>query len=403
MNNKIKILIFSSVLCVSFVLYYFYQKNTQSSKTLNSMSLNENPLKENENGNIFQITEDSRYKIPIQIADASSEAFNSSVELTGEITADPDTTQTIGTRLKGKVLEIRKKEGDFVRKGEVIVVMDSTEVARLKSKYLTSLAKLEATQKNTERIKELVKIKLAADQEARNAEAESLTWEMEVKADKENLIMNEIPIPKSNDSSSSSNLQQNTKIYLRSNISGTLITRHVTPGNIVAENTVFVTIANLNTVWFAARAFEDDLKYLKLGQEVNVELNAYPDQKFIGKLSYIGSTLEKETRSIPARITLSNPKQELKIGLFGKALLNVGSVLQDKILIPDSCVLTINGKDGVFIQLNDLNYEWREIKLGGTQGQLVAIEEGLKNGDKIVSNGAYSLKALYLKHTFGEE
>jgi hypothetical protein len=65
--------------------------------------------------------------------------------------------------------------------------------------------------------------------------------------------------------------------------------------------------------------------------------------------------------------------------------------------------LTINGKDGVFIQINDLTYEWKEIKLGGKQGNLISIEEGLKNGDKIVSSGAYSLKAIFLKHTFGEE
>lgn len=404
MNNIKKILILSAILCLILIIYLTFQKNNKSSisKNLNILT-NESNISETSSDAVFQLSEDSRYKIPIQVTEASNEEFNSAIELTGEITADPDNTQTIGTRLKGKVLEIRKKEGDFVRKGDIIVVMDSPEVARLKSKYLTSLAKLKATQKNTERIKELVKIKLAADQEARNAEAESLTWEMEVKADKENLIMNDIPIPKNNLDSPSADSNQNTKIYLRSSISGTLIMRHVSPGNIVAENTIFVTVANLNTVWFAARAFENDLKYLKLGENVKVSINAYPDQIFTGKLSFIGSSLEKDTRSVPARITLNNSNNLLKIGLFGKALLNVDSIKQDKILIPDTCLLTINGKDGVFIQINDLTYEWKEIKLGGKQGNLISIEEGLKNGDKIVSSGAYSLKAIFLKHTFGEE
>lgn len=404
MNNIKKILILSAILCLILIIYLTFQKNNKSSisKNLNILT-NESNISETSSDAVFQLSEDSRYKIPIQVTEASNEEFNSAIELTGEITADPDNTQTIGTRLKGKVLEIRKKEGDFVRKGDIIVVMDSPEVARLKSKYLTSLAKLKATQKNTERIKELVKIKLAADQEARNAEAESLTWEMEVKADKENLIMNDIPIPKNNLDSPSADSNQNTKIYLRSSISGTLIMRHVSPGNIVAENTIFVTVANLNTVWFAARAFENDLKYLKLEENVKVSINAYPDQIFTGKLSFIGSSLEKDTRSVPARITLNNYNNLLKIGLFGKALLNVDSIKQDKILIPDTCLLTINGKDGVFIQINDLTYEWKEIKLGGKQGNLISIEEGLKNGDKIVSSGAYSLKAIFLKHTFGEE
>jgi len=404
MNNIKKILILSAILCLILIIYLTFQKNNKSSisKNLNILT-NESNISETSSDAVFQLSEDSRYKIPIQVTEASNEEFSSAIELTGEITADPDNTQTIGTRLKGKVLEIRKKEGDFVRKGDIIVVMDSPEVARLKSKYLTSLAKLQATQKNTERVKELVKIKLAADQEARNAEAESLTWEMEVKADKENLIMNDIPIPKNNLDSPSADSNQNTKIYLRSSISGTLIMRHVSPGNIVAENTIFVTVANLNTVWFAARAFENDLKYLKLGENVKVSINAYPDQIFTGKLSFIGSSLEKDTRSVPARITLNNYNNLLKIGLFGKALLNVDSIKQDKILIPDTCLLTINGKDGVFIQINDLTYEWKEIKLGGKQGNLISIEEGLKNGDKIVSSGAYSLKAIFLKHTFGEE
>jgi|JI10StandDraft_1071094.scaffolds.fasta_scaffold426306_2 cobalt-zinc-cadmium efflux system membrane fusion protein len=399
MKTKTKFILIVIIGVFSFAIYQWIV-NYKSNANLGIENID---TKLEDNSNIIKLTEDLRYKIPIQISEASNQKFNSSIELNGEIVADPDLTQTIGTRLKGKVLEIRKKEGDNVRKGEVLVVMDSPEVSRLKSKYLASLARLQATQKNTERIKELVKLKLSADQEARNAEAESSTWQLEMKADKENLIMNDIPVPSSESLKDQSSYNQGTKIYLTSPINGTLVTRHVTPGNIVSENSIFVTVANLNTVWFSARAFEKDLQFLKLGQDVEVIINAYPDTSYTGRLSYIGSTLDKDTRSIPARITLNNKNRDLKIGLYGKAFLDERIQTGEKIIIPETCVLTINSKEGVFIQNSDLEYEWKEIETGGRQDTWIAVNSGLKNGDKVVSNGGYSLKSLLLKHTFGEE
>lgn len=345
------------------------------------------------------LTETSRAKIPILTIQLGTTQLRSQVELTGEIQADPDTTQTLGTRIPGRILSIHKKEGDRVKKGDLLVEMDSPDIARLRSKFQVSQSRYFAAQKNFERTQELAKLKLASDQEARNAEAESRSWELEMKADREALEVLGI-----------SAQSQTTKLSYRSPLSGTLLRRLVAPGDSVAANTNFVVVGNLDRVWFTANVFEKDLSKVVKGKTVSVRLNAYPDEDFSGVVTYLGSGLDPNTRTLPARIELKNPDGRIKIGLSGRALLEEGGL--DKtaddnsiasLAIPETALFTYQNETFVFVQESDLVYEWRKVRVGALTDGYYPVREGLSKGETVVTKGGYSLKAILLKSTFGED
>lgn len=354
-------------------------------------------------GNRILLSEETRRTLSVEVLELELSNYSNSIELTGEIQADPDATQSIGTRLPGRIVRIAKKEGEYTRKGELLVVMDSPEVARLRSKYKSSLSRYSTAKKNEERIQELLKMKLSSDQELRNAESEARSWEMEMKADREALTLQGI----SPDGTG-------TVVNFYSPISGTILQRFVAPGDIVSANTNFISIGNLNKLWFTAKAFEKDLSWIKIGKKVTVALNAYPQEEFIGRITYTGSVIDPENRTIPARIELTNPSGKLKIGMYGVARINTESKqdqtvtqdsgFQDKtILIPESSLVTIDNISGVFVQLEDMEYEWREVKSGSVRNDMIPVWEGLKQGESIVVKGSYSLKSLFLKSSFGED
>lgn len=388
------------LLLVGSIIYKKFYSNSLSKDSIESSGIIDGDLPSEMNkGNTLILTENTRSKLPIQTTQASEKAYSARLEISGEIQADPDSTQTIGTRIPGKIIKIFKKEGDYVKKGEILVEMDSPEISRLRSKYQSSSSRYFTAKKNADRIRELTEMKLASDQEARNAEAEAKNWELELKADKEALTTNGI----SADSSG-------TRVTYRSPISGHLIRRMVQPGDLVPENTNFLILANLNSVWFTAQVFEKDLAYLKKGMTVRIILNAYPNQIFTGQLTYIGSTVDSITRTIPARVRVSNSEGLLKIGLFGKAVLNEENPKlesQDaqkvQIMIPESSLLNYDNQTAVFIQNSDLEYEWRVVVVGDPHEGWLPIISGIQKGERVVSNGSYSLKAIFFKSSFGEE
>ncbi|MCC5814406.1 MAG: efflux RND transporter periplasmic adaptor subunit [Leptospira sp.] len=346
-------------------------------------------------GNRIRISDKIRNQLYITTQEVDWTSFSNTVLLNGEITVDPDSTQSIGTRLPGRIVQFKKKEGDWVKKGEVLIVLDSPEVAKLRSKYNASLSKFKSSEKNALRVKNLSSMKLASDQEVRNAITEAKNWEMELISDRESMRLMNI-----NPSGSG------TQIYFSSPMSGTLTHRLKAPGDIVSEHTNLAIISNLSQVWFEARVFEKDLSRIQLGRQAKIMINAYPNETWLGSVSFIGSGLDRENRSVAARITIPNKEGKLKLGLFGKAILGgEDESLEKAIFIPENSLLQIESNKGVFVALSDLEFEWRILgdeSLQNIQNGKIPVLNGLKQGELIVTNGAFALKSLMLKSTFGD-
>jgi len=313
--------------------------------------------------------------------------------------ADPDRVTKVSARISGRVTEVRFIEGVRVRKGQILAVIESPEAARSRSKYISTFSRVNAVQKNAKRIRELVNLKLAAEQEAINAESELKIQEAELKADKGNLHALGIPIPDINSMEGSGN-ENSGRIEILSPIDGVVLTREVVKGSQVDAISNLATIGNLDSVWFMVKLFEKDLGKVSEGDTARVKLNPYPEEEFEGRLTYIGNQIDPGSRTVSGRIVITNKNHMAKIGLFGKAELYISDY--DVIAISVDAIANIDGKDFVFIEEKPGEYKPREVKLGRRNKSIVEIVSGVQTGEYVVDRGIFTLKSTFLKSTFGE-
>lgn len=355
------------------------------------------------------LNEEQRKVIPIILDEAHLTNFENSIELPGVIEADPDRVETIGTKLPGRILKIHKKEGEWIQKGEPIVTMESPEVPNLRARYQALHAKWEAALRNKERIQKLYLDKLASEQEKKFSEAEESALKAELESNRENLRLYGIEV-----------LNTNNQVVLRASFSGTVLERYVLPGETVSENTKLLKIGDIKKVYFRVSIYEKDLAYVHLNQNAKIIFQAYPDKIFQGKLIFISPVREIESGSYPARILLENPSTQLKIGLLGRAIINLPQNPESQLSLHsslgnkayesiESAIIELESP-GIYIFINDLEYQWKPVTILSRRDGKVYWQ--FQNWDKeiepppivtYVKEGAYYLKAIHQKSKYLEE
>jgi cobalt-zinc-cadmium efflux system membrane fusion protein len=179
-------------------------------------------------------------------------------------------------------------------------------------------------------------------------------------------------------------------------------------GQTVDPEHVIATIADMRELWFLGRVFEKNLEQIRVGARVEVQLNAYPDEKFAGVLEYLGKQVDPSARTVTARIRISNRDELLRIGLFGVARVDVGEHHdqaggQPALVVPRSAVTQIGDQTVVFVQQPDGDFDVHAVVLGDGALGKVQVLSGLRDGERIVTHGAFTLKSAVLKSTFREE
>ena len=129
---------------------------------------------------------------------------------------------------------------------------------------------------------------------------------------------------------------------------------------------------------------------------------AYPDEKFHGKIVLVGNRVEADSRTLEVRIEVANANGKLKPGMFADVEI-VTTIWRDALLIPDTALQTQGDDQIVFVTLDDYRFEKRVVKAGMEQRGRVAVLEGVKQGEKVVTEGSFVLKSEMLKDELGEE
>ena len=142
-------------------------------------------------------------------------------------------------------------------------------------------------------------------------------------------------------------------------------------------------ITDLSSVWVIADVFEQDIGLIKMGSQVKVRINAYPDKLFEGKVSYVYPTLNAATRTVPVRVELANPGMLLKPAMFAQVELSVSSK-GAVVTVPVSAVIDSGTRQIVLIEKGEGRFEPREVKLGARSDTRIEILDGVKEGERVV-------------------
>jgi cobalt-zinc-cadmium efflux system membrane fusion protein len=187
---------------------------------------------------------------------------------------------------------------------------------------------------------------------------------------------------------------------LKAPFAGTVIEKDAVLGELAQPDKSLFTVADLSTLWIEANLFEKDLGRVHVGAAATVTVGAYPDELFKGRLTYISSTVDKESRAVQARVEVPNTGGRLKPEMFATASVDTAATSQ-ALTLPQEAVLLVNGQSIAFVQA-DGGFEPRPVELGEKVGTRVVVRRGVREGEPVVVAGAYALKARLLKSQIGD-
>ena len=172
---------------------------------------------------------------------------------------------------------------------------------------------------------------------------------------------------------------------------GFVVEKMVVEGQMVEPGMKIYRLADLGLVWVQAQIYEQDLPYIKLGQEATVTLSYLPDREFRGRVTYIYPNVDEKTRTAQVRMEFHNPGYFLKPGMF--ATVEVTSELEPSaLLVPDMAVLRSGEKNTVFVALEGGKFEPRTVTLGPqAEDDTYQVLSGLREGERVVTSGQFML------------
>lgn len=172
--------------------------------------------------------------------------------------------------------------------------------------------------------------------------------------------------------------------------------RNLTRGEVVEMGRTIFAVADLSDVWVVGNVPEKDVQFIHRDQSVEVRTTAYPGKIFSGTITYVGDVLDSATRTMRLRITVPNPKNLLKPEMF--ATVRVYAEPEPEVaMAPVSAVQRSGESSYVFVQLDGVTFEKRSVVLGSETDQVVAVLNGLHDGERIVTTGTFVLRSEFEK------
>ncbi len=335
-----------------------------------------------------QVIKDAR----IRTAPATREAITATLSLSGEIAADPDHSARISSPVAGRIAQVRFREGARIRKGEVLASVQIPDLGKLRAAHVAALAKATAARANMDRLATLVEKGLGSRQELQTAQAEATAHEADARAVGEQIA------------NLGAEGERGGRLDLRAPIGGIVIERTAILGQPVTPEQTLGTLADLSEVWFVGRVFEKDLSRVQVGARADVVLGAHSGEHFTGKIDAIGRQVDAVARTVTARIRLRNRSDILRVGLFGSARIEPtgGGAARTALVVPQAAVTDLGGRSVVFVREGDA-FEMHDVVLGQVAVGKVEVLSGIKVGELVVVDGAFSLKSMVLRGTLEED
>ena len=346
-------------------------------------------------GNIVHLTDAEMKGLGIEIATAGPGNLQIQLNFQGEIRINADKMANVVPRMQGVVREVKKNLGDTVRKGEVMAIIESRELADMRAAFHAAMERLELAEANHTREKRLWEKKITAEQEYLDAKKALAEARIELTSAEQKLLSLGFSTQFLKDLPHDLN-ETLTEYEIIAPFDGKVIEKDITLGEVLREDKVAFVVADLSTVWVDLSIYQKDLPFVKQDQHVLISAGqGIPDAE--GVISYLGPIVEDKTRTALARVNLPNIEGNWRPGLFVTARL-VKEETPVPLLIPKSALQNIEGETCVFLHHGE-GFETQNVRVGRTNKTHAEILTGLRVGQSYVKKGAFELKAKIVTST----
>jgi cobalt-zinc-cadmium efflux system membrane fusion protein len=325
----------------------------------------------------------------IQVVSVEKSKVPRALRLTGAVAYNAFKTTPVFSAVGGPVQEILAEPGQNVHAGQTLLTVTSPDYSAARSAYLKAVSAFQLADKNYERSKDLYEHKAIAERDLQQAESDRAQAQADQQSAEDALRALGIRDPESLVKEPPKTTGQ---IPVPAPVAGQIVERLVGPGQLLqAGSTQCFTISDMSSVWVLVNVYQNDLAFVRVGDNVDITTDAYPD-KFHGRISYIADALDPNTRTLQARIVTENPGYKLKKDMYVTATVHAGA-LANALTVPDASVLRdTENQPFVYVQVASNQFARRLVKVGDSQDGRTLVQDGLKEGEHLVGDGSLFLQ-----------
>jgi len=328
----------------------------------------------------FRMSETMLKKCPV--TEAEEKEVLSEMRLFGKMEPDNNKMAQVYSILGGNVLSIHVELGDYVKKGQLLAVIRSTEVAEFQKELLNAKSELATAEKSLQVAKELNSSKLNSERDVKIAEREMESARSELAR-----IQEVYGIYK---------LDGSSTFKIVAPISGFVVQKEINQNELLRpdQSGVLFSIAEINEMWVMAYVNESDISKVQLGYDAEVSTLSFPDEKYHGKIDKIFNTIDGETKAMKVRVRIPNASFKLKPEMNATVIVR-NTENKKMTAVPSSSIIFDKSKNWVMVFKDRSNIETRKVEVYRQVGDVTFIRFGLKPGEKVISeNGILIYDAL---------
>ena len=333
-------------------------------------------------GNRIRFSEEFAARHHVASVPAAETELSPTIQVMGTVRYDVRKFAAVGARSAGRVRRVLRIVGDEVKPGDILADLESVDLGKAQANAEALRAKEIAAESNLKREQQLAEAKVTAMREAESAKAEHQALRAERRAAEKAVV------------AMGAGLDSEVGVLkLRSPIAGRVIMAKASRGQTVEPSDTLFEVADLSTVWVELMVFERDLDRIRKGDAVEILPAAARGESVQGTLAQVGDFVDPTTRSAIVRVEVDNRKGWLRPGQSTSARIQSRAPTARLLTIPKAAVSFIDGKPTALVQVGPGLVEPRPVELGPDDGERVAVRQGLRAGENVITEGLFALKS----------
>jgi len=293
-------------------------------------------------------------------------------KLIGKVSFNQDKVVKIYPLVSGNVAEVKVSLGDFVKKGQVLAIIRSSEMAGVQNDLTSARSNLAIAEKNFAATADMYKGGIVSEKEYTAAQKELEKAKSE--------------LSRSSSVHSIYGSGSQSDYVIKAPVSGFVVDKQITPNMQIRSdnNATLFTLSNLDDVWVLADVYESDIAGIKENQEVEITTVSYPDKIFKGKINKVYDVLDPNNKTLKVQIQLNNAEHLLKPEMFASVLVHQ-KLTSSMLAVPSSSIIFDKNQNWVLIYHDNCHIETRRISIASANDKYTYVHDGVKAGERVIN------------------
>jgi membrane fusion protein, heavy metal efflux system len=347
---------------------------------------------ERSNADRLDLTEKQKETVKVEVV--TEREFPVEKQSVGAIDFNEDMTLQVFAPYQGRIIRLFADVGDDVKKGRTLFTIDSPDLLQAESTLIAAAGVLEMTTRNLARLKQLYETRAVSQKDLEQAVSDQQTAEGNLRAGRDAVRIFGKTDTEIDDIVAKR--KADPTLVVSSPIDGRITARNAAPGLFVQPGSAPApySVADVSTMWMLANVAESDSPALRVDQKVNVNVAAFPDKLFEGKISTVGSIVDPNTRRVLVRSEVADPQHELRSGMFANFAIRTGEPVRSPAVPLNGVVREGDGTMTVWVTTDRRRFSKRTVKIGLEHHGYRQILEGLRRRELVATDGAIFLSNM---------